>query len=281
MKNDERFTELDETTNGDFLSIMEEHHASVTSSYPENSFQRIFWTNQYTAASQKSTKHIRWHPLIIKWCILLRHKSQKNPKIWYHTSSLALSARSETTLTHTKVVLASPPSLHDQQLINDSGVSLLEGHQTYICLLGDEMHIKEGLLYNKHSGELVGYCDLGETNNHLLGLEQEYLNSDHVGTSKLASTMMVLMVRSLFTSFTFPYASFASSHLTGEQLVPIYYEALMRNRALWVQSSKLYLGWKFCQQKIFQTHWKPGNQWHHAQVCQSIEFQLQGNFSVF
>jgi hypothetical protein len=40
--------------------------------------------------------------------------------------------------------------------------------------------------------------------------------------------MMVLMVRGLFTSFTFPYASLPTSKLTGDQLIPIFYEAIRR-----------------------------------------------------
>ena len=39
---------------------------------------------------------------------------------------------------------------------------------------------------------------------------------------------MVLMVRGLFTNFTFPYVSFPTSNLTGEQIVPIFYEAMMQ-----------------------------------------------------
>ena len=45
---------------------------------------------------------------------------------------------------------------------------------------------------------------------------------------ELASAMLVLMVRGLFTSFTFPYATFATSTLTGYHLVPFFYEALFR-----------------------------------------------------
>lgn len=40
--------------------------------------------------------------------------------------------------------------------------------------------------------------------------------------------MLVLMVRGLFTNFSFPYASFPTSSLTGDQLVPIFYEAVLR-----------------------------------------------------
>ena len=86
------------------------------------------------------------------------------------------------------------------------------------------MHVKENLVYDKFSGELIGFSDMGDTNEHLLRLKE---NNGTVNLP-LASTMLTLMVRELFTKFTFPYASFPSANLTGDQLVPIFYEAVMR-----------------------------------------------------
>ena len=57
------------------------------------------------------------------------------------------------------------------------------------------MYIKEGLVYNKHNGELIGYCDLGDINNHLLQLENEYKNPTQTQSQQFASTMIVIMVR--------------------------------------------------------------------------------------
>ena len=45
----------------------------------------------------------------------------------------------------------------DIQLINDIGVVSLEEIQKYVGLVGDEMYIKEGLVYEKNTGQLVGY----------------------------------------------------------------------------------------------------------------------------
>ena len=35
----------------------------------------------------------------------------------------------------------------------------------------DEVHIKDDLIYDKHEGTLVGFANLGDTNNHLLQFE--------------------------------------------------------------------------------------------------------------
>ena len=36
----------------------------------------------------------------------------------------------------------------------------------------DEMHIKRDLVYDKHTGELIGFTNLGDMNMHLLNLEK-------------------------------------------------------------------------------------------------------------
>lgn len=129
---------------------------------------------------------------------------------------------------HTKPTIGFSNDL-DEQLITNLKVNWLEDHQKYISIIGDEMHIKEGLVFSKSNGELVGYVDVGDINNHLMWLEKEYTDKNgEVVQNTLAKTMMVLMIRGLFLNFTFPYASFASSNLTGEQLIPIFYEAIMR-----------------------------------------------------
>ena len=40
------------------------------------------------------------------------------------------------------------------------------------------MHIKEDLVYNKHTGELVVFVNLGDINTHLLKYEQSLSGED-------------------------------------------------------------------------------------------------------
>ena len=92
------------------------------------------------------------------------------------------------------------------------------------------MHIKEDLVYNRTTGELTGFCQLhvGDINDHLLKLEKQYMEDDKMNSEKLATTVLVLMVKGLFNNLAFPYATFPSTNLTGDQLMPIFYEAIMR-----------------------------------------------------
>ena len=47
----------------------------------------------------------------------------------------------------------------------------------YVGLVLDEMYVKEGRFFNKHTGELIGYADLGEINNVLADYEQQLSTS--------------------------------------------------------------------------------------------------------
>ena len=227
IENDHRMTIVDEELHHNLLSIMQDHNQSIIDNCPENSFAKIFWDNQYKAASQKSCKQFRWHPAIIRWCIFLHHKSSKAYELLRKTGILYLpTQRTLRDYTHAYSSTLGFSAELDMQLIKDACMSTLQPFQKHVSLIADEMYIKEGLVYNKHNGQLIGYCNIGEINNHLISLEQEYKGD--TATKELASAMLVLMVRGLFTSFTFPYATFATSTLTGEQLVPIFYEALFR-----------------------------------------------------
>ena len=53
---------------------MEECSDKVTSKHPVGSLARVFWEQQLKAASCSDQRQMRWHPLIVKWCLYLRHQ---------------------------------------------------------------------------------------------------------------------------------------------------------------------------------------------------------------
>ena len=58
----------------------------------------------------------------------------------------------------------------DQQLID--AIDLSKEGNRYVALLLDEVHIKEDLVYDKHSGSLIGFANMGDINNHLMNFEK-------------------------------------------------------------------------------------------------------------
>lgn len=62
-------------------------------------FQRLFWEQQAMASQTKDAKGMRWHPLIIRWCIYLQHQSQKSYNVLRNCIQL-LSQRTLRDYTH-------------------------------------------------------------------------------------------------------------------------------------------------------------------------------------
>lgn len=210
----------------DFLSIMEGEGKSVFTELPENSFKRIFWQQQFEAASRQDKRGMRWHPLMVKWCLYLRHQSNKA----YETlrDSRCISLPSQRTLrdyTHFVKACSGFSAEVDNQLSMAANLSSCEEYQKLVILLLDEMHIKEDLIYDKHSGNLTGFANLGEINTNLLDFERQI--SDEIGSMEIpAKTMMVFMVRGLFTALQFPYVQFPVHHLTGDLLFDPFWDAV-------------------------------------------------------
>lgn len=79
----------------------------------------------------------------------------------------------------------------------------------------DEMFIREDLVYDKNNDELIGFTDLGDVNNNLVA----YKKSNNEDTfPKLANSMLVFMVCSLFTSMKYPYVQFPCTNVSGGRL---------------------------------------------------------------
>lgn len=64
---------LDSDTHADMISMMKSS-AGFFENLPEDSFRQLFWSQQLKAASKKNARCMKWHPLMIRWCLSLRHR---------------------------------------------------------------------------------------------------------------------------------------------------------------------------------------------------------------
>ena len=87
------------------------------------------------------------------------------------------------------------------------------------------MYVKEGLYFNKHSGEVIGFSDLGELNNLLADYKQQ-LSSTEITPRPLGKCMLMFMVRGLFTSLKFPYVQFPTASTKGSDIFPLVRQAI-------------------------------------------------------
>lgn len=196
---------VDKELHSDLANIMHENTDHIRNVYPENSFCRLLWDEQLKAAS-KDPRQVRWHPVLIKWCLNLKLLSSSA----YHAlrTSGFLKLPSERTLrdyTHYFTNRTGfQKEVHQQQLDEVKIESLSENRQ-YVSLILDEMKIKEGLMYNKHSGEMIGFTDLGDINNELVKLEQDSLQHPPIATH-----VLTIMVRGILFKIEYPYVHFGT-----------------------------------------------------------------------
>ena len=204
---------------------MDQYNDDITKTYPSNSFHKIFWEQHHDATKKQNTRQIRWHPAMIKWCLSLKLLSSS----CYNAlrSSGVIKLPSERTLRdYTNSTTGLSVSV-DQQLLSEANIESCDQNR-YVCLIFDECKIKEDLVYNKHSGELIGFTDITDINNHLKSVEQSYSGSMPMSRHELATHMLLFMVRGLFSSLKFPYSQFPTNNLTGDIIFSIFWRVVER-----------------------------------------------------
>ena len=114
----------------------------------------------------------------------------------------------------------------DNQLMLAAKVTTSKEREKLVVLLIDEMYIREDLVYEKHTGTLIGFCNLGEVNNHLLAFERSLEQSSD--ECPLAKSVVTFMVKGLFSPLRHPYVHFLCSAVTGDLLFQPFWEAIYR-----------------------------------------------------
>lgn len=115
----------------------------------------------------------------------------------------------------------------DKMLMDAAKVKSCPEREKCTLLILDEMHIREDLVFDKHTGTIIGFANLGEINEHLMQFEKSLLDDTPLPPQP-AKTMLVFMVRGLFNSLQFPYAQFPCVELSGDLLYEPFWEAVQR-----------------------------------------------------
>ena len=63
---------LDKNMEIDLITIMRDNAEKINTTYAEGTFAQLFWDEQFKAASLHNKRQVRWHPVIIKWCLNLK-----------------------------------------------------------------------------------------------------------------------------------------------------------------------------------------------------------------
>ena len=159
---------VDTQSHEDLTTMAEKYRNIIASQHPSGSFARLFWDQQLKAAHKKDSRGMRWHPLMIKWAIYLHYRSSGAYETLRSSGVIALpSQRSLRDYTHAFQEKCGFSAESDQQLVSHPDLRGVEDWKRHVVLLLDELHIKEDLVYNKHTGALVGFVNLSDITVHL------------------------------------------------------------------------------------------------------------------
>ena len=218
---------IDEPVHDDLVNMMKYHTDEVLQKHGEDSFLSIFCFQQIKSATVSSSKGRRWHPLVIKWCLYLQH----------------LSSKAYDTIRSSGVInLPSCHILRDYKHLQDTKIGFSIEADRQLCdileqkddlakygvVLFDEMYVKQGLVFEKTTGALFGFTDLGKVNNQLDEFEASLKNNASLLQRPFAKSILVFMFKGLFTNTALPYEHFAVSSLNGADMFLLLWKVIAR-----------------------------------------------------
>ena len=243
---------LDDELDRDMKTIIDETTKQINSNYPPNSFEQLFWQQQQKAISMKDTRAMKWHPLFIKWCLYLRHLSGKSYDLLRDSGYIKLpSQRTLRDYTHYIPSTIGYSEKVNQDLVNVTNLAV--DVNKYLGLIMDKIHIKHELVFDKYECSLIGFINLGETNNQLIEFEAALSSEEY---QPLATSMLVFMVRGLFQKLNYPYAQFVCSNLTGDLLFNPVWEAISRLERSGFHVLSLTCDWASSNCRLWKLHSK-------------------------
>ena len=175
---------------------------------------KIFWEQQQKAMACGNARQMRWHPMMIRFCLALAIKSPAA----YDGFKSVLHLPSRRRLRDYKNVIR-PQAGFSSQVIQEliSQTKKFSGIQRNIVLLFDEMKVQSNLVFDKTTNELIGFVDLGDPN-------VNYATLDNI--DQLATHVLVFYVRGLATELKFSFAYFATTGVTSYQIMPLFWKAV-------------------------------------------------------
>ena len=180
---------VDHELSGDLIQIFSNADRSNVTD-----FMNLFWQQQQKLFSS-SAKGVRFHPMIIRFCLSLAAKSASCYEELRNSGILKLP--SQRTLRDYRNFVKPKPGFN--KLVIDELVGLTKSYsntQRYIVLLFDEMKIRSNLVFDKNTGQLIGFTDLGDSTINYATFEKQ---------DELASHVLAFFIRGLTTNLKFSF----------------------------------------------------------------------------
>ena len=125
---------------------------------------KLFWEEQQKYL--QSSSNVKYHPMIIRYCLSVALKvAAAYDDICYNekTGTGFVILPSRCCLRDYKNYIQ-PQRGFDKDIVNEllEKIKYFTDNQNFFVMLMDEMKIQENLVWDKHTGDLIGYVDFGD-----------------------------------------------------------------------------------------------------------------------
>ena len=178
-------------------------------------FMQLFWQERKKSLSV-TANGIKYHPMIIRFCLSIVAKS---PSAYDELrSSNILTLLNRRTLRDNRNAIRPKVGFNNLVIheLKDLAENLFDV-QRFVVLSFKEMKVQSKLVFDKHTGELIRFLDLGDPGVNFAEFEKP---------GPLATHALVLFVRGLASDLKFSLAYFATDGITATQFVPLFWQAI-------------------------------------------------------
>ena len=176
---------------------------------------KFFWQEQMKLL-QSAKMGRQYHPQIIRFALSLHGKSPSAYRELRDSGALILP--SERVLRDYKNYFNPKAGINKENIESlHEKTSSFTSVQRYVAVVMDEMKIQSNLVFDKVSGDLIGFIDLGDPMTNFANLPDE---------DPIASHALAFLVRGLCTDLKHIIAYFFTGNVTSFQLMPHFWRAV-------------------------------------------------------
>ncbi|XP_056003683.1 uncharacterized protein LOC125674046 [Ostrea edulis] len=187
-------------------------YSSIENNPPEDNFLELFWKEQ-KKAFQSNPKGMRWHPMMIRFAIFLQYQSSRAYEAIKESGVLKLPNKS-TLRDYTNVIT---PATGFQPHVFEELRKIaadLPSEKRFVALLHDEMKIKSDLVYDRRSGQVIGFTNP----------DTWTFNEDE--SMKIATHVLVFMVVGINSHIKMSIGHFPTRTSTADELYPLFWSVV-------------------------------------------------------
>lgn len=158
--------------------------------------QQLFWDQQMKQASLKNKASMKWHPMCLRLALQLEKTSPTGTESLRTSGFISLPGK--TTLYDYSHFIDAKEGCH-QEIVADIRKQIdqkcSEEHEKFVVLMFDGMHVRSNVVFNKSTGEMIGYAKLNQIEQEFADLQAEW--SGAPVKDNLAKEVLVFMVKNI------------------------------------------------------------------------------------